>query len=671
MKAPRSRAIAPGDLAFLLAIAALVLAGAVARIPWPHQAPADQFTPELIRYFHVYDSAAQRLGHRAALFFLALFGLTAWATRGRVAFLALPAIARLARIFRRSGGWLISAALLPLLLAGFSTPKILLTLASIGIVAALAATATQWKSRLVNGSLWLFVGAYAAFLMLPGLFETPDLSSWRGAVTTIEQHYSLAFGGAMRVAQGQRWFSGATPYYGLLLSSLLATAERHLGILDFGAHIRLVQVSQILFCALALLSYRLWDRRGALFVAAPFLLLAPWIHNNHDALFYPNQSAWRSIGLPLAVLAILSARKIKPFPATFFLGVCAGLFLLLNLETGICLAFGCVIFLLGKSENLTPSMVLKLGILFILGTALPLGIYGVSGFQDALILFRHFSGGFGGEPFYPDPAALLMFVHASAILLGATIVRAKRPLHANESFRAAIAGILLVWFAYYANRPEPWNLWTYWFLYSFLIIRWLNPHSWRLMARRFQRGFLPPQAAFLALAILPIMLSLHLEAIGAVQDGLATLRTPPAHFTLISGVWLHDETALALLEKAQALREKETAPIYFTANPFLIPLITGLNNRLPLMDTFGEAMTEDDVQRLLQRVLEIKPPRLYFDDPDGALSGSAPQRQLYARLQQQLAGSYRPQGTEHGWMIWEKKAPAGLLGPQPRLSPPP
>src|SRR5262249_9002782 len=54
-----------------------------------------------------------------------------------------------------------------------------------------------------------------------------------------------------------------------------------------------------------------------------------------------------------------------------------------------------------------------------------------------------------------EPFALLILGHAVAALVHTALILRSRPLTFQTRMRGSVAAMLLVWFAYFANRPDP------------------------------------------------------------------------------------------------------------------------------------------------------------------------------------------------------------------------
>ncbi len=90
---------------------------------------------------------------------------------------------------------------------------------------------------------------------------------------------------------------------------------------------------------------------------------------------------------------------------------------------------------------------------------------------------RLFDSGHWGEGYYLVPLALVMFVHATYIVIAAFQQLGVAPLSRRRALRAAITIILIVWYADYINSPNWWQIWTHLFLYGFLLIDFFDPRS--------------------------------------------------------------------------------------------------------------------------------------------------------------------------------------------------
>ena len=228
-----------------------------------------------------------------------------------------------------------------------------------------------------------------------------------------------------------------------------------------------------------------------------------------------------------------------------------------------------------------------------------------------------------------------------------------------------VAVTSLIWFAYYVNGTDIWYLWTYLFLYGFLISTWLDAKILRLMTQRSWNSVRQRpkinwhyRAIVFCFILGPAIISSNYQAARAVWNGLQLQNAQEAKNAVkISGVWVRPEIGYFLKEKAGYLlgQEDKEALIYVTANSYLMPLLTGVYSKLPVMDAYYGTLGKQDFGILVARILELAPKRILFDDPKLNHGVPDPQLKFYARLQQSLTEEYQPVATAHGWQIWEKR----------------
>ncbi len=626
------------------------------------------YSPEQVQLLRAVDITGQRLAYGAALLcitILSVAGLLGWKHGDRLR-ASLPArwLARARRCVSRYGGPGIATTILL-----WPKQRSVETAWSVALVIVGALVFSPLRNKWAPRLLFALVALDLAFLMLPGLFETVDFSRkelWY--LNATEGHFSAVVGAADRVASGRSWFDGAEPYYGLVPIALLATLQHRVGMLDMGGHIRFIQMLQIAFLLLAAASFHLWKPRGLAFLIIALLLVVPWLENNHEAILRPNQSAWRMLGLPLGLLVLLLARGRTMHVAALLLGFTATFLILYNPETGLCLTGGYLVYLaLHRDFRHAPAVLAA----FLVGVIAQLALFwlllGIGLGDWSLLpklsgmaaLLRRYAGFPRGMTMTFDPLALLIFAHATVVVLRAALQRSAEPLSSYASARAAIAAITVAWFSYYVSRPHPWNLWTFFFLYPFLIAPFLDARLWTLFRRFGARGFVPVPIVLLALLVGP-------PAIGALkvahQDVLTSIqatRKPTAGIPL-SGVRLARQLANPLEEKAAFLRElgQRETPVYFSADAYFLLLLSGVDDHLPFLDPFVETMTNEDLANLRAKTLALAPPHILFDATNIDLGTPLEERHFLARVMRSLSGAYRLQVVNHGWQVLERIDPA-------------
>jgi hypothetical protein len=506
------------------------------------------------------------------------------------------------------------------------------------------------------------------FALLANL-RPPDFSGFSaGLLAGVEWHYSGSVASADRLGIGERL--GEVPIHSALLPSILLGAwQQAHGMLDFGGHIRLLTFLETLLLAVAVAAYGFWHAGRAIPWLAGLLLVFPWIQPLHAAVLYPNQSAWRFLGFcaGVALLAAVHARPLRRVAA--LLGLFGGLALLWNPETGIVLCLAYMTFLTLKATSPAPQAHMPavaaslacggLGavLVFALAVRLGLGYWPDAGaIAGSFPLIGDFSKGYGGLPFKAvDPLALLVFAHALYLTIRGLMQWAEEaPLDSRQICRIALAALLVVWSAYYFKAPDPWNLWSFLFLYGFLLEDLLpKPGLAPMRAGGFVRSF---RFMALALVVLPAILASNYAALRSAL--LAARQASCAAAATVSGICLPAELAKAELEKAAALRERAAGQrvLYFTSDSYLMPQLSGVKQPLSQRDPFSESILIADFDRLVASVRSLAPQCLMFDDPDSTLSGYESYRKFYKRLREAIGGAYEPRGVDRGWQIFCRKA---------------
>jgi hypothetical protein len=265
-------------------------------------------------------------------------------------------------------------------------------------------------------------------------------------------------------------------------------------------------------------------------------------------------------------------------------------------------------------------------------------------------------GGFLGKQLYLDVLAATIFFHAIYVVIRSGMIRSIQQISFSGSFRVAIGLTILVWFAYYANRPTPWNLWTYILLYGFLIPDYLDRRilapTWSGLAR----WRVPVHGIVLWLVILPYLIATNAhEAKFCISRFLAKL---PQDAKILSGVWYPGTDAEFTLEKVRFLISQPDPSnlLYFTSDhPFLIPHLAGIYSRsLELKGTYSEHSI------FVKKIVELSPSRVLFEIRNESLLSrwSVERHNLLNRLKTDLNGYYCLRAVTGGWEIWDKVSPS-------------
>ena len=624
----------------------------------PHEASTHLST---IKPF--FDARGQSLAHvamTAAVALLTLLGMRRGVERGR------------------GGDAAAVAAVLATLLAWrlLPGPREGAYLAGLAVLAALVLLGRVLTGRAGNA---LFGGALVAALgvvTVPGFLHPPDYTGipwWE--VVYGQAHYATVVAPADLLGAGRALFDEVRPDYGLVLPVLLGGYERRFGPLDLGSTVRLLIALQALYLALGAWVFARQARGRLLYALLALVTVTPWFHFDHKGLRFPNQTPWRTIGmaLALAVLAALSGRARRR--ALFVLGLTSGAALLLNFESGVavsvaaavwaCFRFGLLGPGIAARDRLESAGLFGLGIaaaVAALAALVPLWLGEPLDLPrlPQLVANAAFtaSAGFSGWRLTADPWPVAMFAHAAFVLLHAGF-GGGRPAGARTAFRAAVAALLVVWFAYYANRPHPWNLSSYYLPYGVLFVDLLRFVALRARRRRVD-GPLAVAAAVLALVALPNLAFQAGKGARQVKDALdpALRGAAPARGRLLSGVWLADPPARELEERARFIAGRTSGgpPIYLTSDSYLVPKLAGAFPALPVVDFCWQATTRPLYEGVLEAIERSGRSEVYLDAPGTHTHAASYCAVFYDGVRTRLGARFEKSGAVSGWEVWRRRA---------------
>ncbi len=667
------RGLTEKQLAILFTAVTVALSYVSLRLGWWGKVDLNAlFVPEFLDSWGRFDSTGQRQAHRLMLVLviaLSLLGL--WLMKQKANLLHSKYARLLSATLRnltRPGPLLFfltaAAALDPA-----SRNRVLLAFLSLFLIVRFG---KDVPPRLANGLLWALAVAGIGFYMLPALFLPISLVSYDAVFA--DHHLGIIIQGE-ELAAGLRLFDQVRPDYGLLFQTLLAFVIRYFGALEIGDYVRFIQWLQLCFALIALAAYRSWRPRSPWLWLAPLFLVLPWIHTFHGAIFFPNLSALRFMGFPLGFLLLMYIGKRSGTGTAYLLGFIAGWLLLINLETGIAMSLAFAAFILARHYSHKPFRIVLNWGLFLGGIATTMLVFGfvfklaVGYFPIPATLsdvFSHMvrsSAGLAGLKFHRDVTALLILLHSLFVFFRGAMLWRKGPLSFRWAFRIAVATCILVWFAYYANTPLDAYIWSYLFLYGFLLLDLLSRRWFRWDGQRAGRLAWPVPVLLLGLVVIPQGISDNATALGDnVKELKIALGAKASPGLLdVSGIRLSAPYARFLIEKAAFLKAMGDQPdlMYFTTSPTFISHLSGVYPRhLPFTEAFRDVITPSDFRSMVRLIEERAPPIILFDDPDGleyrTFNTTVPRKKYYQHLQRDLSGHYRPARTVSGWQIWER-----------------
>ena len=527
--------------------------------------------------------------------------------------------------------------------------------------------------RAWTGAASLGVLSYAALALVPGFLAPLTFPHPVDQLSMIGAHYNTVVGfAADRLAQGGRLFTQVEPSYGLLLITFLSSVERHLGLLDLGGHVRAVQVDQVLYALLALIAHYLWAHRRPWKMWLALTLVIAWSSTYSPDIWYPNLSGWRFLGFALASAVLVALRKL-PIPAIAApLGALVCICVLINPNSAVAVATGVLVYALAGLGPDRPSASLAAMARFAAGGAATLAAFAIL-FRLLLgdwpvtydvraianTVFTHgVTSKYAGLRFSMSPEALWILLHSVYTAVRSAMIWRQRALSPAGRVRAALATMILVWFVYYAKRPDPHTEEQYLFLYSFFVYDLLEPLGRLARMRHVARPLVTSTALLAAVTLLPADVNLQRHMAVALGETLS----PPVDAVPLSGVLVPPPWARELNAQSRfVLKTDSRKEAYFTANAYLMFILTGGQmGALNLPDPFVYALTESDFDHMSNSIVQSPHlTRLLFDAPGNITAGPMQQRLFYTRLKSRLNGHFCMAEQDSSWEVWKRSTTGG------------
>lgn len=640
-----------------------------------------QWVREVVQQYGWVSSNDQRIAHVAALALTVAFSAGAFMLGARFGpdrgMHGRPHLEVVACTLVAIAGFVALAPFVPAWLVGWAAVLSVVLLIMGGAVRRLPAA-------LVDRAALVLIGAYGAVLIVPGLLvrQIPIMEVDPVAFVQFEAHllWMLLRGSAL--AAGHNFFGELPMGYGLLMPSIMSVADLRSGGLSIATQLRIVQACQALFVVTAVAAYMAYRRRNYLGVLVALLLAGPYWATAGLGIWHPNQTGFRSLGFPAGMLVLMLAARLRPQAAAWCLGAAAGVALLMNFETAVAVMAGFVVFLAVRTRSLPWALyarsvvaVIVVFVAYLVTYRLALGRlpFNTNAIDIFFMVNRFSGGGFGGRLFvaghegsgyYVVPFALLMFAHAVYAVMRGFRALGSGPLPLHLALRTSVAVTLLVWFAYYFNAPNWWQMWTHLFLYGFLVVDVIDRRLFGIGIRRAAAGatgFLRRRVAPAGLVLLfffSVMVphtNRHLLKYSV--DFMYPLWVPGAReVSVLSGVLLSADKADALARKAARLKqlhaETKGSLVYLTFNMTFMPHLTGLYQAPPFRDVFTEMPGDIAFEEAMQDLARRRPAVILIDAPSGPLALYGARKDYQDRLRRALQDFYWPAGIEEGWQVW-------------------
>jgi len=255
-----------------------------------------------------------------------------------------------------------------------------------------------------------------------------------------------------------------------------------------------------------------------------------------------------------------------------------------------------------------------------------------------------------------------MLAHAGFVWLYSVLDRPRRGLW-NNGFRIGVSSAILVWFAYYANRPHPEYLYSFAGMYGCLwidVARVVVAGSRRAVPRLAVAGALVIGGVF----ALPTTLKACLDHFRFDRSWHEMTATAHTSMKSVCGLALPaDERTDYLIRKAEYLRLRTATnrQVFFTVDSYLIPKAAQVWPDLSVADPFWECLTENRFAAVMAELRRKAPSEILFDEevsiklPNEPPRTERKHRQFLVQLRVELANDYQRIGSEAGWEIWHRR----------------
>jgi hypothetical protein len=514
-------------------------------------------------------------------------------------------------------------------------------------------------------TLVAMLAAYAVLTVVTGLFFRPVINN-DDLLTESNSHYGIVVSPADRLACGMAAGKDVSFRYGIIMPTLLFMIEKKSGIMDMGGHIQFIRLLQVFFFITAAASVFIWKPKNPVFLVFAIVLLAPWLSTFGKACYIPNQSAFRSIGFPLGILILLAVRNRALLANAVMLGFCSIFLFMLNPETGITISAAYAVFLAftGGLKNLKQAVFTALcyilgalaGVLFFyLAYCIIFGPVSTADFGGLFFYYiSKFSGGYAGLKLRYEAFAAVLFLHSLFIMARGALLSRVKQQGTDEAFKMAVASAVLIWLAYYVNRPDFWNLWTFIYLYIFLI-----PDLTGIFALKTGLpGIIKNNRAVLAACVLlPLAITANINETANIMGSIRDLGK--SGNTTVSGVAVPGTLGTAAAGKIAAVRSGvkpgDNALVYFKY-AYMYCLDTGSFNRLPFHDILAESVTGDEFSKDAKLIKDGGFNKIFFDSYSAQPAGHDLYRmRFFTRLKDTLKDVYALKGTDGGIEEWARK----------------
>jgi|GEM_PF-6635161 len=520
-------------------------------------------------------------------------------------------------------------------------------------VAAYTASYAKWR-----WIAWSMLAALILLATLPGWLHTP--APMTSILKDIDQHYNTVIYRGRQLAAGYLFSQDNPPYYSLLWSTLLGIFSKEFQVPTFAMLVRFVQLGQLL-CLLAFvlagwIRIRCFnDRTRTLALIFLTLGVIPWLSTDSFAIWFPNQSGLRFLMMPVALCFSAVIERVSKIQAGMMVGGISGLALIANFETGIAVTAAMGITWLLQLRHQPRRLWLYSVIAGIAGFFSIFLVYSLMYFYffkawplgSIFTFFLTYVAGFGGLELPFRPIVLVMMAHAGYIFIQSIQGVLNPQAKVSDPMTCAIATMILVWFPYYFNRPDDWDLWVLIALYCLLIIPIFVESRQKNLVLFILASviILPIAVRSLPVFVLSPLKDIHWET--RLKAGCG------------DGLILPQDYCAHLEDRAKTLKDFSTrgSVAWLSVLPVMTNQATPISNPLWTGNLLEITLTNQEFAKLVQKIKNTKVQYLLFDDPkDPFIQPRSPESSFNHKLIAALGADYCRPYLSGGWLIAQRQS---------------
>jgi hypothetical protein len=186
------------------------------------------------------------------------------------------------------------------------------------------------------------------------------------------------------------------------------------------------------------------------------------------------------------------------------------------------------------------------------------------------------------------------------------------------------------------------------------LVKWFDRRLLSLLKRRKILLF-NIKYVILLCTLFPILMANNLFAVKRIYD---YNKMNLSNYSKISGILVEKTIYNEIFEKELFLKNeilKSKNILFFSKYSYILSLDVNQFNRMPFQDIFSDCLNDLEFEKLIKKIKELKPDKIYFDDEKVNINDRLAKREhFYYRLKNQIKGMYKKVKIENGWEVFER-----------------